>query len=391
MNLAVLKETVPGERRVALVPTAVRRLLDAGFRVVVESGAGDRAGFEDSAYLEHGARVEESRSEILSEADVLLPVRCEGLLATDDLEKLRAGQTLISLCDPLGNPDRIQAFAHCGVNLLALELIPRITRAQSMDVLSSMATIAGYKSVILAAATLPRMFPMLITAAGTVLPARVLVLGAGVAGLQAIATARRLGAVVDAYDVRPAVREEIQSLGANFVDLSLETADAEGQGGYARDLGAAFYRRQQEALADWAARATVVISTASVPGRPAPVLVTADAVARMKPGSVIVDLAAEQGGNCELTQPDETIVAHGVTILGPTNLPATVPFHASEMLARNLSAFLLHLAADGQLDLDGDGEVLRETLVVRGGEIVHPRVLECLHASCQTIRDEGGR
>jgi NAD(P) transhydrogenase subunit alpha len=209
--------------------------------------------------------------------------------------------------------------------------------------------------------------------------------------LQAIATARRLGAVVDAYDVRPAVREEIQSLGANFVDLSLETADAEGQGGYARDLGAAFYRRQQEALADWAARATVVISTASVPGRPAPVLVTADAVARMKPGSVIVDLAAEQGGNCELTQPDETIVAHGVTILGPTNLPATVPFHASEMLARNLSAFLLHLAADGQLELDGDDEVLRETLVVRGGEIVHPRVLECLHASCQTIRDEGGR
>lgn len=391
MIVAVLKETVPGERRVALVPAVVKRLVDAGFQVVVESGAGARAGFPDAAYLNHAARLAESREALFAEAEVLLQVRSDSLADVADLERLRSGQTLIALCNPLGNPAAIQALASRGVTVFALELLPRIARAQSMDVLSSMATIAGYKAVLLAANTLPRMFPMMITAAGTVAPARVFVLGAGVAGLQAIATARRLGGVVDAYDVRPAVREQVESLGASFVELSLETADADGEGGYARDLGEDFYHQQQEALAKVVARSNVVICTASVPGRRAPVLVTANAVAQMTPGSVVIDLAAEQGGNCELTRADETVTAHDVTILGPTNLPATVPYHASEMFSRNLSAFLLHLAEDGELRFDADDEIVRETLVAGEGEIVQARVVDLLEASCQETRNGGNR
>jgi NAD(P) transhydrogenase subunit alpha len=295
-----------------------------------------------------------------------------------DLDLFREDQVVIGLCDPLGAPQAAQELAARGIVLLALELLPRITRAQSMDVLSSLGTIAGYKAVLMAANHLPKMFPMLMTAAGTLTAARVLVVGAGVAGLQAIATARRLGAIVQAYDVRPAVREQVESLGAKFVQMDLETAGAEGAGGYAKALGDEFYRRQSELMARIVAENDVCITTAVVPGQPAPRLVSADAVRAMRPGSVIVDLAAERGGNCELTRADQTTVCHGVTILGPTNLPSEVPQHASQMYSRNVVNFLLHLIRDGNLQLDIEDEIVRETLVTRGGRVIHPRISSLL-------------
>jgi NAD(P) transhydrogenase subunit alpha len=381
MTVGVPKETYPGERRVALVPAVVPSLKKAGLDVIIEAGAGLEAGFPDAAYAEKGAQIAASREVLFATADVIVQVRTYGSnpeAGRDDLKSLKSGQTVIGFVDPLGAPERVREAAATGATLFALELIPRITRAQGMDALSSMATIAGYKAVILAAEHLPKIFPMLMTAAGTLAPARVFVIGAGVAGLQAIATARRLGGVVQAYDVRPAVKEQVQSVGARFVELPLETAAAEDSGGYARAFDESFYRRQRELMARVVAESDVVISTAAVPGERAPVLVTEPMVAAMAPGSVIVDLAAERGGNCELTRPGQTVTAHGVTILGPLNLPATVPHHASQMYARNLAAFLVHLVKNGTLAVDLEDAIARETLVARNGQVVHPRVLEKL-------------
>ncbi len=348
----------------------------------VEAGAGAAAGWSDATYVEKGAVIA-SRDEVL-QADVLLVVRGGGANvagAADDSTKLRRGQTLIGMLDPLNAPEAAQALASTGVTAFALELLPRITRAQSMDVLSSMATVAGYKAVLLAATHQTRMFPMLMTAAGTITPARVLVIGAGVAGLQAIATARRLGALVEAYDVRAAVKEQIQSLGAKFVELPLETGAAEGAGGYAKEQGEDFLRKQRELMTRVVAASDVVICTAAIPGKQSPVLVTADMVRGMRPGSVIVDLAAERGGNCELTQADATVVEQGVTIFGPTNLAATVPHDASQLYGKNVMTFLQHLLKDGALQVDLTDEITRETLLVHNGEVVHPRVRALLGAA----------
>ena len=382
MIVGVPKETFPGERRVAVVPSVVPALTKASLDVLIESSAGTVAGFPDAAYTDAGARVAPSRAQLFADADIVLQVRSPG--AADDagradLELLRPGQAIIGLSDPLGEPAAARAVAERGVAAFSMELIPRITRAQSMDVLSSMATIAGYKAVLLAAAALPRMFPMMMTAAGTITPAKVFVVGAGVAGLQAIASARRLGARVEAYDVRPAVKEQVESLGASFVELPLETEGAEDAGGYAKAQDETFYQRQRETMARVVAASDVVITTALIPGKTAPILVTAEAVAGMSPGSVVVDLAAERGGNCELTQADETIVTDsGVTILGPTNLPSTVPYHASQMYAKNISTLLLHLVKEGALALDMDDEITAGTLVSRDGAVVHPRICDLL-------------
>ena len=381
MIVGVPAETYPGERRVAAIPAVVPALTKAGLEVLLEAGGGVSAGFLDAAYTDKGARIAGGRAQVFAEADVILQVRTLGantIAGRADLELLRPGQTIIGFSDPLGEPAAAGELAARGVTAFSMELIPRITRAQSMDALSSMATIAGYKAVLLAAATLPRMFPMLMTAAGTITPAHVLIVGAGVAGLQAIASARRLGAKVGAYDVRPAVKEQVESLGATFVDLPLDTDESEDKGGYAKEQNEAFYARQREMMARVVAASDVVITTALIPGRTAPVLVTDEMVAGMTPGAVVVDLAAERGGNVEPSRPDETVVAHGVTILGPTNLPATVPFHASQMYAKNVSTLVLHLVDDGALQLDLEDEITQSTLVSRNGEVVHPRVRELL-------------
>jgi proton-translocating NAD(P)+ transhydrogenase subunit alpha len=381
MKIGVATERFPGERRVALAPAAIPALKKAGLEVLIEKGAGREAGFIDAAYQEKGAHLSGSRSEIFAAADVLLQVRIAGAAGDrgrEDLPLLRSGQIVIGMADPLGAPGAVRELAATGVTAFALELIPRITRAQSMDVLSSMATIAGYKAVVLAADSLPRMFPLMTTAAGTVNPAHVFIVGVGVAGLQAISTARRLGAVVEAYDVRPAVKEQVQSVGAKFVELPLETAQAEDKGGYAKAQDEAFYRRQREMMARVVASNDVVITTAVVPGRKAPVLITGEMVRGMAAGSVVVDLAAERGGNCELTQADCVVIDQGVTILGPTNLPSTVPYHASQMYAKNITTFLLHLVKDGRVCIDPSDEITRDTLVAENGEVVNARIREAL-------------
>jgi NAD(P) transhydrogenase subunit alpha len=388
--VGIVKEAFPGERRVALVPAVIPSLAKAGCQVVAEAGAGLEAGYLDAAYVEKGARLVPTRAEVFAAADAIFQVLCHG--ANDktgraDLALVRRETVLIGFVRPLGAPEAVREIAATGAITFAVELMPRITRAQSMDALSAMSTVAGYKAVLLAAATLPRMFPMLMTAAGTVTPARVLIVGAGVAGLQAIATARKLGGVVSGYDVRPAAREQVQSLGARFVELPLAAADAEDKRGYARAQDEGFYRRQRELMARVVAESDVVIATAVVPGRKAPVLITRDMVAAMAPGSVIVDLAAERGGNCELTRANETIVAHGVTVIGAVNLAGTVPYHASQMYAKTVSAFFVHLTRGGKLQLDLDDEITRETLVTRGGEVVHPRVREALVAAEPPPRD----
>lgn len=382
MIVGVAKETFPGERRVALVPANVPLLTKAGLEVRVEPGAGVEAGYPDAEYADKGAAIAADRSAVFA-ADILLQVRTAGANAAAfpaDLPLLRKGQVVVGACDPLGSPAASQQMATSGVMLFALELLPRITRAQAMDILSSMATVAGYRAVLLAATALPKLFPMMMTAAGTLAPARVLVVGAGVAGLQAIATARKLGGVVSAYDVRPAVKEQVQSLGAKFVELELETGAAETAGGYAREMNEEFLRRQRELMGRVVAESDVVITTASVPGKKSPVLVTSDMVARMSPGSVIVDLAAERGGNCELTRADETVVSGGVTILGPTDLPSQAPYHASQMFGRNVANFVLNLIdkKTGALRSAEDDEIIRDTLVARDGQVVHPRVAELL-------------
>jgi len=377
MKVAVVKESFPGERRVALVPAAVGPLVKSGLEVIVESGAGVAAGIADDAYRAAGATIV-SRADAFA-ADCLLTVRtcgANGHAWAADRDRLRPGTIVIGTCDPLGEPQACREAAERGVTLFALELVPRITRAQSMDVLSSQANIAGYRAVLLAATALPRIFPMMTTAAGTVTPAKVLILGAGVAGLQAIATAKRLGAQVSAYDVRPAVKEQVQSLGAKFVELPIETAASEAAGGYAKAMGEDFYARQRELLGRVVADSDVVVCTALIPGQKAPVLVTRAMVTGMRPGSVIVDLAAERGGNCEATLPGETAVVDGVTVLGPTNLPAEVPFHTSQLYARNIATFLAHLVKLGLPDVSTDDEIVRDTLVARGGRLVHPKVCE---------------
>jgi H+-translocating NAD(P) transhydrogenase subunit alpha len=381
MVIGVPKETFPGERRVALVPADLPALSRAGHGAVIERGAGEAACFPDAAYERAGARIAPERDEVFAAADLILQVRVCGanLLAGDaDRSLLRAGQTVIGLCHPFTSATTARELAERGVTLFSMELMPRITRAQCMDALSSQSTVTGYKAALLAADTLPRLFPMLITAAGTIAAARVFVIGAGVIGLQAMATARRLGAVVQAYDVRAAAHDQVESVGAKFVDLGLEPAEAEGRGGYARALGDEFYGRQQEKLARVVGESDVVIATAFVPGAPAPRLVTRAAIAQMAPGSVVVDVAAPRGGNCELTRPGETIVHAGVTIHGPLNLPSTVPYHASQLYSKNVVTFLLYAMRPGAPGLDRRDEIVAETLVTCGGQVVHPRVREIL-------------
>ncbi|HEX5433268.1 MAG TPA: Re/Si-specific NAD(P)(+) transhydrogenase subunit alpha [Candidatus Angelobacter sp.] len=381
MIVGVPKESYPGERRVALTPTVIPLLAKGGVEVVLEAGAGERAGYPDAQYQDKGAKILPERAAVFAQSDIIVQVLCHGANdknGASDLSLLHKGQVLVGFLRPLGSPDSVRQVAKTGVSAYAVELIPRTTRAQSMDALSSMASIAGYKAVTAVADELPRIFPMMTTAAGTITPSRVLVIGAGVAGLQAIATAKRLGAVVSAYDVRPAVKEQIQSLGGRFVELPLETAGAQDAGGYAKAQDEAFYARQRELLGNVLAESDAVITTAAVPGKKAPVLVTEAMVKRMPPGSVILDLAAERGGNCELTQAGERIQAHGVTILGPINLASNAPYHASQMYAKNLTTFLQNLIKDGKVRPPESDDIIRDTLLTQGGEVVNARVRESL-------------
>jgi NAD(P) transhydrogenase subunit alpha len=385
MIVGVGKETAAGERRVAVTPDTVRLLGRSDVQVAVERGAGARAGFPDEDYERAGATVHPDAAAVCAAADVVVRVRAPALGddGPSDLDGLARGRVLIGLLRPLDEPARAEALARRGLTTFAMELMPRITRAQSMDALSSQSNLAGYRSVLLAASTLAKAFPMMVTAAGTISPTRVLVLGAGVAGLQAIATARRLGARVEAYDVRPAVKEQVESLGARFVELALDTADAEGAGGYARAQSEDYYARQRALLGERVRQADVVITTALVPGKPAPRLIDADAVRGMRPGSVIVDLAAEHGGNTAGARPDEAVLVDGVTILGPTNLPSDVAFDASQMYARNVASFLLHLVKDGALVLDLDDELTRAPLLTHDGAVTNELV--------RTLAQEKGR
>lgn len=370
-------ETKEGETRVALVPASVARLAKLGCGVRIESGCGDTAGFTSDEFDKAGA-VASDRDAVLVNSDVVVGVNLPWVGGSEEAAKLHAGQIIIGCCDPLWEPAKFTSLAERNVTCFALELLPRITRAQSMDILSSMATCAGYKAVILAAEHSTRLFPMLMTAAGTVKPAKVLVIGAGVAGLQAIATAKRLGAVVSAYDVRPAVKEQVESLGGKFVELDLKTAESETKGGYAKEMDEDFYKRQREMMARLVADADVVITTAAIPGKQSPLLVTTEMVDGMKLGSVIVDLAAERGGNCEPTECDQCVNHNGVTVLGPSNLPATVPLNASEMYSRNVTNFLGGLIKDGEINIDLSDEIIAGTLVTYEGQIVHPRVRSLL-------------
>jgi H+-translocating NAD(P) transhydrogenase subunit alpha len=377
--VGVPKESYPGERRVALAPMVIPNLAKAGLEVVIETGAGQEAGYPDAFYIEKGARILADRTAVFAAADIVVQVLCYGsndITGKADLPLLRRGQVLVGFLRPLGSLEVVEEIAKTGVMSFSVELIPRSTRAQSMDALSSMGTVCGYKAVLIAADTLPKIFPMLTTAAGTITPARVLIIGAGVAGLQAIATARRLGAVTSAYDMRPAAKEQVQSLGGRFVELPIEAKDAQDARGYGRAQDESFYQKQRELLGRVVADSDVVITTAVVPGKKAPVLITRDMVEGMAPGSVIFDLAAERGGNCELTQTGKTIVNHGVTIIGAINLATGVPYHASQMYARNVTAFLLHLVKDGKLQLNLEDEIIRETLLTRQGEVVNARVRE---------------
>jgi NAD(P) transhydrogenase subunit alpha len=375
MKVAVPREVAPGETRVAAVPDTVRKLVAAGLEVAVQSRAGAGARVEDSAYQEAGASLEKDAGRLLDSAGAVLKVQAP---APAEINLLPKGSLLISFLQPATQPEAVKALAARGVSALSLELLPRISRAQSMDALSSQASLAGYKAVIMAAERLGKFFPMLMTAAGTIPPARVLVLGAGVAGLQAIATARRLGAVVEAYDVRPAVKEEVQSLGATFLELSLEAQ--EGEGGYAREQSEDFLRRQRELLGERLEAADVVITTAAIPGRRAPVLVTADMVRRMRSGSIIVDLAAETGGNVEVTRAGELIEVQGVLVDGTRNVPGTVPFHASLLYSRNVANLLLYLFKDGKVELDFEDELVRGCCVTHNGQVVHPAAREMVGA-----------
>lgn len=380
MIAGIPKETFPNEKRVALVPTAIPALKKIGVDVMVESGAGLAAGYSDAEYTDKGATVGK-REEVFAKSDVILQVR--GLGANPDAgkkdEKLfKDGQVVIGFQEPLTAKTEVGILAKKKVTSFSMELVPRITRAQSMDALSSMANLAGYKAVLLAADYLPKIFPMMMTAAGTIVAAKVFIVGVGVAGLQAIATARRLGAVVSAYDIRPAVKEQVLSLGAKFVEMELETGSAEDKGGYAREMDEAFYQKQRELMLRVVADSDVVITTAAVPGKKAPILVTEEMVKGMHPGSVIVDLAAERGGNCEVTEPGKIVEKYGVTIIGLNNLPAELPFNSSQTYSKNITNFLNLIVKEGKLNLNMEDEIVRESVVTQGGEVVNPRVKEAL-------------
>ena len=378
MTVGVPVDAHPHERRVPLVPTVIPLLAKAGATVIMQRGASDKAGFPQAMYEEQGVRFTDDRADLFKESDVL--VRLHGFNESDsDLSLLHSGQIVLGLLNPYQSPQAARILAERGVTAFALEFLPRIARSQSMDALTSMASLSGYKAVLIAAHDLNKIFPMTITAAGAINAAKVFVVGAGVAGLQAIATARRLGAVVQAYDVRPIAKEQVESLGGKFVELTLETKGAETAGGYAKDLGEDFYRRQREMMLQAVAESDVVITTAAIPGKKSPVLVTKEMVERMRPGSVIVDLAAEGGGNCELTRAGETVIVNGVSIAGPLNLPSTIPFHASQMYARNITAFLQNLIKDGRITLDSDDQIIRESLLTHQGEVVNPTVRKILN------------
>jgi H+-translocating NAD(P) transhydrogenase subunit alpha len=377
--VGVPKESYPGERRVALVPVVVPNLIKAGLEVIVETGAGLEAGYTDAAYVEKGAKIAADRTAIFGAADIVTQVLCYGsndATGKSDLPLMRRGQVIVGFLRPFGSADVVQQIAQAGVTALSVELMPRTTRAQSMDALSSMGTVCGYKAVLLAAETSPRIFPMMTTAAGTITPARVFVIGAGVAGLQAISTARRLGAVASAYDMRPAAKEQVQSLGGRFIELPIEAQNAQDARGYGTAQDETFYARQRELLTRVVGESDIVITAAVIPGKKSPVLITADMVKGMAPGSVIVDLAAERGGNCELTRTGETVVTNGVTIIGAINLASSVPYHASQMYARNLMTYLTYMVKDGKLQMNLQDEIVRETLITNGGEVVNARVRE---------------
>lgn len=379
MIIGVPKEIYPGERRVALVPAVLPTLTKAGFEVHIQAGAGIEAGYPDSVYSDKGAKIVADRAAVFSSADIVVQVLCYGSndkTGEQDLALFRHNQILVGFLRPFGAAEVVEQIAQTGVTAFSVELMPRTTRAQSMDALSSMATVSGYKAVLVAADSHPRIFPMLTTAAGTVTPARVLVIGVGVAGLQALATARRLGAVISAYDVRPAVKEQVQSLGGRFVELPIEAKDAQDARGYARAQDEDFYRRQRELLGKTVQESDVVITTAVIPGKKAPVLVTEEMVKGMAPGSVVVDLAAERGGNCDITEAGQSVVKHGVTIIGPINLASEVPYHASMMYARNITAFLTYVIKDQKLNLNLSDQIVSDTLLTHAGEIVQERVRE---------------
>ena len=379
MIIGVPKESYPGERRVALVPSVLPTLTKSGFEVHIQSGAGIDAGYPDSLYAEKGGKIAADRAEVFAAADIIAQVLCYGpndINGELDVPLYRRNQILVGFLRPFGSLEVVQQIAQAGVTSFAVELMPRTTRAQSMDALSSMATVSGYKAVLVAADSHPRIFPMLTTAAGTVTPARVFIIGCGVAGLQAIATARRLGAVVSAYDLRPAVKEQVQSLGGRFVELPIEAKDAQDAGGYARAQDEDFYRRQRELLGKVVQESDVVIAAAVIPGKKSPILVTEEMVKGMALGSVIFDLASERGGNCELTEAGKTVVKHGVTIIGTINVASGVPYHASMMYARNISAFVTHLIKDQKLNLNLEDEIVRGTMLTSGGEIAQPRMRE---------------
>ncbi|MDA9347823.1 Re/Si-specific NAD(P)(+) transhydrogenase subunit alpha [Porticoccaceae bacterium] len=382
MIIGIPAEIKSAEKRVAMSPANVQSLTDRGVKVLFQTNAGDAAGYPDGLYTEAGATISADRVEIFAQADIILQVQSFGSNNENseaDLASLRSGQLVIGMMDPLASPQAAQAVAEKGATAIALELVPRISRAQSMDVLSSMATLAGYKAVLMGASAAPRIFPMLMTAAGTLQPARVLIMGVGVAGLQACATAKRLGAVVEAYDVRPAAREQIISVGAKPVELDLDTGESEGAGGYAKAQGEDFLKRQRELMTAVVAEQDIIITTAAIPGAKSPILVTEDMVKAMKPGSVIVDLAAERGGNCDLTEQGKTVVAHGVTILGPENVPSELAYHASQMYGKNMQTLLeLILDEEGNLNLDFNDEIVAGTVVAHQGEIPHPHMRKLL-------------
>jgi H+-translocating NAD(P) transhydrogenase subunit alpha len=377
--VGVPTETYPGERRVAIVPATIPALAKNGLEVILESGAGEQAGYPDAAYIEKGGKIARDRTAVFEAADIIAQVLCYGsndVTGKADLPRLRRNQLLMGFLRPFGSAEVVQHIADAGVTSFSVELVPRTTRAQSMDALSSMGTICGYKAVLIAAETSIRVFPMMTTAAGTITPARVFVIGAGVAGLQAISTARRLGAVASAYDMRAASKEQVQSLGGRFVELPIEAQNAQDARGYGTAQDETFYARQRELLTRVVAESDVVITAAVIPGKKSPVLITAEMVRGMAPGSVIVDLASERGGNCELTLTGETVKQHGVTIIGAINLASSVPYHASQMYARNLTTFLMYLIKDGKLQLNPQDEIIRETLVTHHGEVVNSRVRE---------------
>ena len=393
MIIGIPSEIKAGEKRVAMSPANVQSLTDRSVKVLIQADAGSAAGYPDAEYSAAGATITADRAEIFASADIILQVQSFGSNnenSDDDLARLRSGQLIIGMMDPLASPQAAQAVADRGATAIALELVPRISRAQSMDVLSSMATLAGYKAVLMGASAAPRIFPMLMTAAGTLQPARVLIMGVGVAGLQACATAKRLGAVVEAYDVRPAAREQILSVGAKPIELDLDTGESEGAGGYAKEQGEDFLRRQRELMTEVVAQQDIIITTAAIPGAKSPILVTEDMVKAMKPGAVIVDLAAERGGNCDLTEQGKTVTAHDVTILGPENVPSELAYHASQMLGKNMQTLLeLILDEEGNLNLDFNDEIVAGTVVAHQGEVPHPHMRKLLNLPELESQPEG--